>query len=49
MRHIKKIWIFVRDQGVAGKQPADILKHVEDLRGGPNADSGQKDFFEIGL
>ncbi len=39
--------IFVRDQGEAEVQPADILKYVEDLRRGLNANIGQKDFFEM--
>ena len=43
-----KIRIFGRDQGGAEYQPAGILKYVEDLRGGLNADIGRKDFFEIG-
>jgi hypothetical protein len=43
-----KIRIFVRDQGDAEDQPAGILKYVEDLRRGPNADIGRKDFFEMG-
>jgi 4-amino-4-deoxy-L-arabinose transferase len=42
-----KIRMFVRDQGEAEDQPAGILKHVEDLRRGLNADIGQKDFFEM--
>ena len=40
-----KIRIFVRDQGEAEDQPAGILKYVEDLRRGLNADIGRKDFF----
>ncbi len=42
-----KIRIFVRDQGEGEDQPAGILKYVEDLRRGLNADIGQKDFFEM--
>jgi hypothetical protein len=42
-----KIRIFGRDQGEAEDQPAGILKYVEDLRGGLNADIGRKDFFEM--
>jgi hypothetical protein len=42
-----KIRIFVRDQGEAEDQPEGILKYVEDLRRGPNADIGRKDFFEM--
>ena len=39
--------IFGRDQGEAEDQPAGILKYVEDLRRGLNADIGRKDFFEM--
>jgi hypothetical protein len=39
--------IFVRDQGEAEDQSAGILKYVEDLRRGHNADIGRKDFFEM--
>jgi hypothetical protein len=35
-----KIRIFGRDQGEAGDQPAGILKYVEDLNQGLNADIG---------
>ena len=42
-----KIRVFVRDQGVAEYQSAGILKYVEDLRRGHNADIGRKNFFEI--
>jgi hypothetical protein len=31
----------------AENQPAGILKYVEDLRRGLNADIGRKDFFEM--
>jgi drug/metabolite transporter (DMT)-like permease len=44
--HLKKR-ILVQDQGGAEPQPAGILKYVEDLRRGPNAEVGPKDFFEI--
>ena len=39
--------IFGRDQGEAEDQPAGILKYVEDLIRGLNADIGRKDFFEM--
>ena len=42
-----KIRIFGRDQGEAECQPAGILKYVEDLMQGLNADVGRKDFFEM--
>jgi hypothetical protein len=42
-----KIRIFNRDQDEAEDQPAGILKYVEDLRRGLNADIGRKDFFEF--
>jgi hypothetical protein len=53
-RHLK-IRIFGRDQGEAEDQPAPsatgsstrILRYVEDLRRGLNADIGRKDFFEM--
>jgi hypothetical protein len=35
-----KIRVFVRDQGEAESQPGGILKYVEDLRRGFNADIG---------
>jgi len=44
--HLKKR-ILVQDQGGAEFQPAGILKYVEDLKRGPNAELGPKDFFEI--
>jgi hypothetical protein len=47
IRSYLKIRIFVRYQGEAEDQPAGILKYVEDLRQGLNADTGRKDFFEI--
>ena len=47
IRSYLKIRIFVRDQGEAENQPAGILKYVEDLRRGFNADIGRKNFFEI--
>jgi hypothetical protein len=47
IRSYLKIRIFVRDPGEAENQPAGILKYVEDLRRGFNADIGQKDFFEM--
>jgi hypothetical protein len=46
-RRYLKIRIFVRDQGGAEYQPAGILKYVEDLRRGLNADIGRKDSFEM--
>jgi hypothetical protein len=46
-RSYLNIRIFVRYQGEAEDQPAGILKYVEDLRQGLNADTGRKDFFEI--
>jgi len=46
-RSYLKIRIFGRDQGEAEKQPAGILKYVEDLIRGLNADIGRKDFFEM--
>ena len=42
-----KIRILVQGQGGAEFQPADILTYVEDLKQGPNAEIGPKDFFEI--
>jgi hypothetical protein len=42
-----KIRIFGRDQDDAEDQPTDILRYVEDLRRGLNADIGRKDFFEM--
>jgi len=45
-RSYLKIRIFDRDQGEAENQPAGILKYVEDLIRGLNADIGRKDFFE---
>ncbi len=42
-----KIRIFGRDQGEAEDHSAGILKYVEDLRRGLNADIGRKDFFEM--
>ena len=42
-----KIGIFGRDQDEAEDQPGGILKYVEDLRRGLNADIGRKDFFEM--
>jgi hypothetical protein len=44
--HIK-IRIFGRDQGEAEDQPGGILKYVEDLSRGLNADIGRKDFVEM--
>jgi hypothetical protein len=38
-RSCLKIRIFGRDQGEAEDQPAGILKYVEDLRRGLNADT----------
>jgi hypothetical protein len=43
--HLKKM-ILVQDKGGAELQPAGILKYVEDLKRGPNAEIGPKDFFE---
>ena len=42
-----KIRILVQGQGGAEFQPAGILEYVEDLKRGPNAGIGPKDFFEI--
>jgi hypothetical protein len=39
--------MFSRDQAEAEDQPAGILKYVEDLIRGLNADIGRKDFFEM--
>ena len=47
IRSYLKIRIFVRDQGEAENQPAGILKYVEDLRRGFNADIERKNFFEM--
>jgi hypothetical protein len=47
IRRYFKIRIFGRDQDEAEDQPTGILKYVEDLRRGLNADIGRKDFFEI--
>ena len=44
--HLKK-GILVQDQGGSEFQPAGIRKYVEDLKEGPNAEIGLKDFFEI--
>jgi len=44
-RNHLKIRIFVRDQGGTEDQPATILKYVEDLRQGLNADTGEKTFL----
>jgi len=46
-RSYLKIRIFGQDQGETEDQPAGILKYVEDLRRGLNADIGRKDFFEM--
>jgi hypothetical protein len=46
-RNYLKIRIFGRDQGEAEDQPGGILKYVEDLRQGLNADTGRKGFFEL--
>ena len=37
----------VQDQGGPEFQPAGILKYVEDLQRGPNAEVGPIDIFEI--
>jgi len=42
-----KIRIFGRNQDEAENQPTGILKYVEDLIRGLNADIGRKDFFEM--
>jgi len=55
LRSHLKIRIFVRDllprsagqEREAKDQPAGILRYVEDLRRGLNADIGRKDFFEM--
>jgi hypothetical protein len=41
--HLKKR-ILVQDQGGAEFQPAGILKYVEDLKRGTNAEVGPEDF-----
>ena len=46
-RSYLKIRIFGRDQDETENQPTGILRYVEDLRRGLNADIGQKDFFEM--
>jgi hypothetical protein len=46
-RSYLKIRVFGRDQGNAENQPAGILKYVEDLIRGLNADIGRKDHFEM--
>ena len=46
-RSYLKIKIFGRNQGASENQPAGILKYVEDLKRGCNAEFGRKDFFEI--
>jgi hypothetical protein len=47
IRSYLKIRILGRDQDEAEDQPAGILKYVEDLIRGLNADIGRKDFFEM--
>jgi hypothetical protein len=47
IRSYLKIRIFGRYQGEAEDQPAGILKYIEDLRRGHNADIGRKDFIEM--
>jgi len=37
----------VQVQGGAELQPAGILEYSEDLKQGPNAEIGPKDFFEM--
>ena len=39
--------ILVQGQGGAEVQPAGILKYSEELKRGPNAEIGPKDFFEM--
>jgi hypothetical protein len=46
-RSYLKVRISVRDQDEAEDQPAGILKYVEDLIRGLNADIGRKDCFEL--
>ena len=46
-RSYLKIKILVQDQGGAEFQPAGILKYNEDLKRGPNAEIGLKDYFEM--
>jgi hypothetical protein len=48
-RNYLKIRIFGRDHGETETQPAGILKYVEDLRRGLNADIGRKDFFDLAI
>ena len=43
-----KIKILVLNQGGVELQPAGILKYVEDLKRGSNAEFGPKDYFEMG-
>jgi hypothetical protein len=38
--------IWVQDQGGVGFQPAGILKYVEELKPGANAEIGPKNIFE---
>jgi hypothetical protein len=47
LRSLPIIRIFGRDQGGAQYQPSGILKYVENLSRGLNADIGRKDFFEM--
>ncbi len=42
-----KIRILVQDQGGSEFQPAGILKYVEDLKRGTNAEIEPKNFFEM--
>jgi hypothetical protein len=44
--HLKN-WILVQDQGGSEFQPAGILRYVEDVKRGSNAEIGPKDFIEI--
>ena len=37
----------VQGQGGSAFQPVGILMYVEDLKEGPNAEIGLKDFFEL--
>jgi hypothetical protein len=41
-----KIRVLVQCQGGAEFQPAGILWYVEDLKRGPNAEIGPKNYFE---
>jgi len=48
IRTYLKIKILVQDQGGVEFLPTGNLKYVEDLKRGPNAEIGPKDYFETG-